>query len=167
MRVLKIFTSFLVQTSSIFYEESKSEKKVGARLKFEKSPKNYIFWAFWVIFKRAQRAWKCARAKCLFKFWFSIKHRCVLHQKRIDYIKIWQLNIWLKMENFRKMMIFEIFSKIIIFGKFSKRSSKNSIPRTFQKLKGTKSWKIRQFRAFSKDYHTIINQGGSFWSPPI
>ena len=35
-----------------------------------------------------------------------------------------------------------------LFLKFSKRNPKNGLPRTFQMLKETKSWKISQFRAF-------------------
>ena len=61
-----------------------------------------------------------------------------------------------------------MWKKLLMYNflKISKRNPKKGLTWTFLILKGTKSWKISPIRAFHEDWCTIINQGGSIWSPP-
>jgi len=109
LRVLKIFTSFLVQKSSIFYEEFKIWKSFWraltfarcVRLNLEKLPKKSLFDILSHIRTRAARGE--VRASQVFSIiWIFIRNTWFLHQKRIIYLKKWQLNLWLKIENLQK-----------------------------------------------------------------
>ena len=54
-----------------------------ARRKFWDIPQNSFFFGFWAIFRRAQRARKCAHAKCFFRFEIFVRRRWLLHLERI------------------------------------------------------------------------------------
>ena len=112
----------------LFFPKNSFLKKFLARARnfwwFRKNEQKRQILANFHIFNGAQRARKCARAKNFSRNEIFGKNRCVLHQKRMQNIKNWQLNLHLKMQLFRKnhfLLIFEavlhIFLRKIHFSK--------------------------------------------------